>query len=144
MNIARLKVIKAINDAQICKKAKEGGFSIHPTTLSNIMKGSSGFGSEKLDAIAYAFDLEPAHMLWSAGFNDDGQPIGIGNTVPLSTVKWAVKKITLGLSYSGIDDLEFKSSSIAIVMKIASELGYEAADLEWQKLLAEYQPKKCD
>jgi hypothetical protein len=141
LNVSKLKEIKGMNNAQMSRKALEGGFKLHSSTVKNIVEMGHDFRSEKLDALGYVFDIEPAFLLWSAGFDNDGKPIGVGNNVPLSAVKWAVKKITLALSHMEIDDLDFQATATAAVIKVAADKDFDAADIEWQKQLANYQPR---
>lgn len=138
-NVKKLQAVKGYNNAEVCNRAKNGGHSIHQTTLKNILSGKS-FGPDKLDAIACAFELEPCYILWDKGIDDEGQPIGVGSSVSLSTVNWAVKKVALALNFNRIDDLDFEAEAISKLIKVASSKGKNEAELEWTKLLTEYSP----
>lgn len=132
--------VKGLNKANISKLAKEQGFSLHKSTLTNIEEQLTSPTLDKLNALSSVFGVEPAYLLWEKGFDNDGQPIGSGSSIPLSTITWSVKKVLLGCSTLEIDDLNFQSTATSAVLKKATEEGYEAAQSEWERQLANYQP----
>ena len=131
--------IKGLNKAAISRMAKERGHSLHKSTLTNIEELLTSPTLDKLNALSRVFEIEPAFLLWEKGFDMDGQPIGVGDSVPLSTVMWSVKKVALGCSNLQIDDLEFQSLATAAVLNAATKGGYDAGQDEWEKQLTDYQ-----
>lgn len=137
-NIIKLMQVKGINKAKMTIKAKQGGYSLHSTTIKNILENEHDTTLTKLEAMAYALGVDATMLLWEQGFDDDGRPIGANANIPLDVLTWAVKKVMLSSSYMQIDDLDFQSHAIAAVAKVACDKGTDFGAMEFEKQLALY------
>lgn len=132
---------RGFNMANVSDRAKSCGYTLHKTTIKNILDGEQNFRIETLDALSAVFNIEPAFLIWGPGFNEKGKAIGTDVNIPTSTIQWSVKKVRLMLDDLEIDDLEFESLVLSSVIRVAATESKEKAEVEFARKLMEYNAK---
>ncbi|MDK1289808.1 helix-turn-helix domain-containing protein [Pseudoalteromonas umbrosa] len=140
-NICNLMELNGLNPSSIAKLVENLGFKITRSYMSKLTdpnKEALNLSLDKLEAIAKAFDIEPADLLNPISIEKDGTIKKAEVSLNIKILEDAILQVKGTAKEVGIDSVEFESRAIPLVYEALLSEDTDRLNLELIKLARKY------